>query len=779
MAGIGRQRRARTGRLLRGAAAVAVLAAWPAFAQQYSFNSVTIEGNQRIESGTILTYAGISRGQALSAGQLNDAAQRIRDSGLFESVEVVPQGNTLVIRVVEYPTVARISFEGNSELSDDDLAQLVQSQTRRVFSPSTAESDVAAITEAYAGIGRVNAVVTPAIIRQSDNRVDLVFQIAEGGVTEVERISFVGNRSFGDYRLRNILETRQAGILRALVGRDTFDPDRLALDRQLLADFYQSRGYADFAIQNVDVQLTQERDAYLVTYNIQEGQQFSFGNVTVTSDIPEADAAAFQAEVRLHAGQTYSPVLIEQDIARLERLATRMGINFLRVDPVITRDDRNLLLNVDFRLVRGERIFVERIDIEGNATTLDRVVRDQFTAVEGDPFNPRSIRESAERIRALGYFADADVQARQGSAEDQVVIDVNLTEKPTGSLSFGANFSSDNGFSLIASFAEENFMGRGQELKFDLSTGEQNRVLSFDFAEPQFLGRDLRFGLSLEYRETNSSYALYDTESFRFSPSLGFPVSENGRLSVFYAADYGNISNVQGPTFNDEVPPVMTDPGASQVIVNEAAQGGIWTNSLGYGYSWDNRRSGIEGNGGIVLRFGQEFGFGDSQFVKTTALASAETRVWHEDVTLRATLEGGALSYLDGNSRVTDRFFMGGRIMRGFEPGGIGPRDADTDDALGGNYYAVLRLETEFPLGLPEEYGISGGAFIDYGSLWDVGETYGANVLYDEFTPRTVVGLSLFWTTPIGPLRFNFTEALEAEEFDNTRGFDLTIQTSF
>lgn len=750
---------------LRGAGAVLLVAAWPAVAQQFSFSNIQVEGNARIDAGTILTSAGISRGQALSAAALNDAAQRIRQSGLFESVEVVPQGGTLIIRVVEYPTITRIAFEGNRSKRDAELATLVQSLPRHVFNPATAEADVAAITAAYAESGRVNAVVTPAIIRHNDNRVDLVFQIAEGGVSEVERITFVGNRSFGNYRLRNVLETRQAGLLRAIISRDTFSPDRINADRQMLTDFYRSRGFADFTVQNIDVQLTQERDGYLITYNIQEGQRFTFGNVSVTSDLPEVDAAAFRQVLNLRTGQSYSPVLIEQDIARIERLATRMGLNFVRVEPRITRNDRDLQLNVEFALVRGDRIFVERIDIEGNATTQDRVIRNQFTAVEGDPFNPRSIRESAERIRALGYFAGADVNARQGSAPDQVVIDVDVVEQPTGSLSFGANFSSDSGFSLLASFAERNFMGRGQTLNFDLSTGEQNRVLSFNFAEPNFLGRDLRFGTSLEYRTTNSNYALYNTETFRFSPSLAFPVSENGRLSVYYALTYGDIKNV--------------DPAASDIIQEEADIGGIWTNSIGYTYTYDTRRTGIDPNTGFVLRFGQEYGMGDASFIKTTALASTETRVWGENVTLRATFEGGYLHYMDGSSRVTDRFFMGSRIMRGFEPGGIGPRDGDTYDALGGNAYAVVRLETEFPLGLPEEYGITGGAFIDYGSLWEVGETWGEDVIYNDFTPRAVAGVSIFWKTPIGPLRFNFSEAIDAQEFDRPRSFDLTIATTF
>ena len=737
-----------------------------ASAQSYVFNAVQIDGNQRVEDGTILSFAGISRGTSVTAGELNDAVQRIRNSGLFENVDVTPRGRTLVISVVERPTVNRISVEGNTKVRDADLLSVVQSQARRVYSPDQAERDTTAISKVYASKGRINAIVRPSIILRSDNRVDLVFTVVEAGVTEIERISFVGNRFYSEGRLRRVLETKQAGILRAIISRDTFAEERIAFDRRALTDFYNSRGYVDFEIQNVDVALTRERDAYLVTFNVQEGQEFTFGNVTLISDIPEADAQVFRDELKLRTGAVYSPALVDREIARLERLALRLGLNFVQVDPRITRNDRDLALDIEFALVRGPRIFVDRIDIEGNNTTLDRVVRNQFRIVEGDPFNPRSIRESAERIRALGFFANANVEAREGSSANQVIIYVDVEEGNTGSLSFGANYNSDTGLGLVASFRQSNFLGRGQAVNVQLSTAETNRVFSFSFQEPQFLGRDLGFGLNLDYSTTDNENAFYDTETFRFKPSLTFPVSENGRLQLFYAYNYENITDE-----SDD---------ASQLIKDDADLGGIGSSSFGYGYSFDTRRTGLNTNAGVVFRFGQEFGFGDAQYIKTTALAAAETKVLNEEVTLRATIEGGYLDYTKGQSRITDRFFLGSRQMRGFEAGGIGPRDAVSDDALGGDVFAVARLEVEFPIGLPSEYGISGGAFIDYGSVWDIGRAVPADtVLYDDFTGRAVAGLSMFWDTPIGPLRFNFTETLDAQAFDKPKSFDVTISTSF
>ncbi len=385
-----------------------------AFAQNYSFSSVTVEGNDRVDAASILRFAQIQRGQALSAGALNDAYQRIVNSGLFEQVEIVPQGNTLLIRVKEYPTINIINFEGNRKLKDEILAKLTTSQARRVYSPAKAEADAAAIVDAYRKAGRIAATVDPKIIRRSDNRVDLVFEVTEGKTVEVERLAFVGNRAYSDRRLRQVLETKQAGLLRTLIQSDTFIAERLDLDKQLLKDFYLSRGYVDFQVLDTSSEVSRERDAFFLTFTVQEGQSFRFGNISAVSEVEGLDVAEFEALLKIRSGVTYSPAIVENNISRLEALALRKGLTFVAVEPRITRNERDGTLDVQFALIRGQKIFVERIDIEGNTTTLDQVVRRQFRTVEGDPFNPREVREFAERIRALGFFADAKIDAQQG-----------------------------------------------------------------------------------------------------------------------------------------------------------------------------------------------------------------------------------------------------------------------------------------------------------------------------------------------------------------------------
>jgi outer membrane protein insertion porin family len=751
-----------------GAATVSAPILSPAFAQVYSFSNVVVEGNVRVDPATILAYAGISRGEEVSAAALNDAYQRIANSGLFETVEVIPQGSTLLIRVAEYPVVNVISFEGNKRLKDEQLAELTQSEARRVYSPSVAESDAAAIAEAYRVSGRLAATVTPKIIRRSENRVDLVFEITEGRVVEIERLSFVGNRAFSDRRLRQVLETKQAGFLRSFIQRDTLVAERLTLDKQLLTEFYLSRGYIDFQVLDASADVSRERDGSFVTFTVREGLPYTVGKISTVSEIEGVDAAEFEAVQKIRTGQTYSPLLIDNNITRMENLALKKGLNFVRVEPRITRNDRGQAVDIEFAIVRGERVFVERIDIEGNATTLDQVIRRQFRTVEGDPFNPREIRQSAERIRALGFFSDAQVEAEPGSNPDQVVVNVDVEEQPTGSLSFGLTYSVSNGTGFNIGFSESNFLGRGQALSVNLNSGTDNQDSSFSFTEPALLGRDLSFSVGAFYRTSDNQAAAYDTRSIGVTTGLGFPLAEQSTLDVRLEFSEDKLFDYEGD---------------SPIITSEVARGAERTFSLGYVYEYDTRITGLNPKGGVLLRFGQDIAGlgGDAEYIKTTALALAETRILNEEVTIRAIFEGGAIAGIgDYQSRVTDRFFGNGKI-RGFEGNGIGPRDlgATDQDALGGNFFAVARFEADFPLGLPEEYGITGGAFLDVGSVWSLDNTAGVGTVDDSFIPRAVVGLSVFWNTPIGPLRFNFSHALKKEDYDKEQSFDLTISTRF
>ncbi len=684
---------------------------------------------------------------------------------------MVPQGNTLVIRVVERPVIGQISIEGNRRLSDENLSSLLKSVPRRVYVPATAEADAAAITAAYETRGNLAATVEPRIIRRSGNVVDLVFEVVEGRVTENARVSFVGNRDFSDRRLRRVLQTKQAGLFRMIFKSDTFIADRIEFDRTMLRDFYLSRGYVDFQVLDVTTELARERNATFITFQLQEGQQFRLGSLTASSQIPGVDASEFLRVGRLRSGVLYSPTLIENAITRMEGLATQKGLDFVRIEPVVTRDNRNLLLDIDFVLSRGPRVFVERIDIEGNQTTLDRVVRRQFRTVEGDPFNPREIRNAAARIRALNYFSTVDVNSREGSTPEQVIIGVDVEEQPTGSLGIGGSYSTDAGLGANLSFRETNFLGRGQTLQAQLDTTSDTRVAQLSFTEPALLGRDLSGTVSLFARRSERDNSKFNTENFGASLALGFPTGEYSRIQLRYTLEQKNVTSVA-----DDISPIIAADLGDRVI-----------SSVGYSFRYDTRTDGIDPTRGVLLTFGQDFAGvgGDVNYVRTTALASYRQQLRNEDYVLRATVEGGNLTMLGSeDSRITDRFFLSSSQLRGFKYRGVGPRDlgAPGDDALGGLNYVAARLEFGFPIGALDELGISGGLFLDTGSVWGLDNTNGADgpgSVDDSFHLRSAVGLSLFWDTALGPLTFNFSEPVMSEDYDKPSRFDISLTTRF
>jgi outer membrane protein insertion porin family len=739
-----------------------------AMAQDFSFSRIDVDGNKRIETSTIITYSGLVTDQVFGADDLNRAYQNILASGLFESVEVVPNGNRLVIKVNEFPTVNKIAFEGNRRINDTTLRAVVGMQPRRVFNPDKVDTDRAAIAQVYADQGRLAARVTPKIIRRSDNRVDVIFEIFEGAITEIERIGIVGNKVFSDRRLRRVLDTKQAGFLRLFVRRDTFLTDRIEFDKRLLTDFYNARGYIDFQINDVNAELTEENNAYFVTFNVREGQMFRFGNVTLTSERSDIDVKDFKIAISAETGDVYSPTLMEKNLSRLEARATQLGLDFVRVTPRVTRNDADLTLDVEFVLEQGERVFVERIDITGNTTTLDRVIRRQFRISEGDPFNPRLIREAAERIRVLDFFGNAGVNARAGTQPGQIIVDVEVEEQPTGSLQLGATYSGDNGFGVVIDYSERNFLGRGQTLSFAIRSGIDNQSYEFNFTEPEFLNPELGFNLGLSFGETDNQGAAYDTRNLDITPSLSFPLSEYSRLSV-----RGNVSATE-----------MLNPGTvGSIVENEITRGRLDNAGFGFTYRYDTRGVGLDPSSGIAVIYNQDFGgiAGDKgAFSKSTIRTIGERAIMNDDVVLRGVLEAGLLHHTGGSSRVTDRFFLPATVLRGFEFAGMGPRQRDgtINDALGGNKYTVAKFEVDFPLGLLEEYGMSGGAFYHAGNLWDTGAK-GDELLYDNGAWRHVVGATLYWTTPIGPLRFDFTRALKKETQDEERTFDMSIATRF
>ena len=728
---------------------------------------ILVIGNRRIEPATVISYLALGVGDPISDAALNDSVRRLFDTGLFSDAAVAVDGGQLVVRVAENPTINRIAFEGNSALSDDALLPNISSRPRRAFTRSRAEADVQVLTELYRRAGRYGTTIEPVIIEQPDNRVDLVFEIDESAVTGVNAISFIGNEVFSDRRLRKVIDTTESGIFSFALTSDIYDPDKLEFDKELLRRFYLSRGYADFTVQSAVAELAPDREGFFITFTISEGPLYSFGEQSVVTNAPGLDPAEFEALIVGAPGEQYDADIIERNIQRMIFLAGQRGFAFVDVRPRAVRDPEALTVGIVYELVEGARVYVERIDIEGNTRTLDRVIRRQFDIVEGDAFNSRDIEKARNKIRALGFFSKVDVATERGASDDRASVKVTVEEQSTGSLTFGLGFSTADGPVGEISITERNFLGRGQFVRTRLVVAGERQVVDFTFREPAFLDRDLEAGFNIYLRQQDrKSESSFKETNIGFVPSVAFPVSEFGRLSLNYRVSSDEIRDV--------------DSAASELI--KVDEGTAFTSSVGYSYSYDVRNDPLEPTAGFIASFGQDFAGvgGDSQYVRSVASVRGYRSLFSEDVVGSMTLAAGNITTFSDDLRITDRFFLGGDDFRGFARDGIGPRDLKTDDALGGNNYVVLRSEVTFPLGLPDSFGITGGVFADVGTLWGLDRvSAGGTTVDDGANLRASAGVSLFWDSGFGPLRINLATPLVKEDGDDTEFFRLTAGTRF
>ena len=729
--------------------------------------TVIIRGNRRIEVETILSYMQLPTDRAITAEDLNIAVRRLFDTGLFRDVQIVPSENQVIVEVDENPSISVIAFEGNDILRDEDLGQIIQLRPRLPFTRSGAEADAQAIIEVYRRTGRYGARVEPVIIERSDNRVDLVFEIDEGGVTGINSIDFVGNERFSDRNLRGVIETSESGFLDFLVSTDVYDPDRLEFDKELLRTYYLARGYADFSVLSAIAELAPDREGFFITFTVEEGEKYSFGPMAVLVSARGLDQEEFTALLPDDLeGDIYDASRIDDIANDLSDLAGQKGFAFVQVRPRADKNIEERIVSVIFEMVEGSRTVIERIDIEGNTQTLDRVIRREVSLIEGDIFDSRKIRLSRGEIRGLRYFRSVEIQTVDGSADDRAVLKIKVQEQSTGSLSLGIGFSSSAGPIGNVAITERNFLGRGQVVNIQVTATGDTQVYDFVFTEPRFLDRVLslssRFFFIQDDRTDTSSFSV---DSAGLSPLVGFPLAENLGLVLRYEflADIIDVNSSASPA-------IQGDDGARI------------TSSVGYKLTYDRRNDPVEPTGGYVVSFDQQLAGlgGASRFVKTRGLLKTWYGLFGDTVVASLELDSGVLFTIAKDSRITERFFLGGDSFRGFSDEGLGPRDITADDALGGNYYGVARFEVSFPIGLPEELGIFGGLFLDAGTLFGLDETsFGGTSITDTADFRASTGALMFLDTPLGPLQLSFAFPLLKKNFDETEFFRLSLGTRF
>ncbi|MDB9786245.1 outer membrane protein assembly factor BamA [Amylibacter sp.] len=734
-----------------------------AYAQESLVSSIVVEGNERIEKRTIINIADIYDGKNYSRAQINSALQRLKASSYFKNVNITLANGILKINVNENPTINSINFEGNRSLTDDNLLELISSKTRQTLLISKTEKDADQIASAYADTGRISARIIPKIIELSDNRVDLIYEIKEGRITEIEKITFVGNRKFSDTRLRGIIATKQAGLFRRLFQSDTYIEDRLEYDKDVLRDFYINRGFIDFDV-STSVELTRNKDAFLINYSLLEGQKYDFGKITFDKKNISLDLNDLNDLNKISENSSFDQRKITKLMLGIEIYLSKLGINFVEPQPIITRDDINKLMNIEIKFIETDKIFVERIEVEGNSTTIDEVIRLKFDFVEGDPFDKRKVQEAVDRIRGLGFFSSVETSTREGSSSEKIIIEVKLTEKPTGSLGIGAGYNSSDGTVFTFNINERNFLGKGQTLDFAISSSQIEKELILGLEDPSFLGRNLLAGISLGQKTTTPALTPLKSEKVFLAPKIGFPLSGDSTLTATYKYDDDKVkltsaSGVVSPLIAADI----GDKKKSAIIL---------------AYRLDKTNSVVSPTSGFKFDIMQEINGigGDVSYQKSKLDFKTYSTFLRDDIILSSNLSSGII--IGDDADISNRFFLGGDKLKGFRNQGIGPFDKTYLAPLGGKFFTSVNLEGSFPIGVPEEYSIFGGVFFNAGSLWGLENTDSGRI-DDSSNIRAAAGVSIFWDTLIGPLRFNFSRPLKKETYDVIENFRFTVDTRF
>lgn len=726
--------------------------------------SIVVEGNERIEAETVRSYLSISAGDPFDGRAVNQALKSLFATGLFADVTIRREGRALVVRVVENPIVNRVAFEGNSKIKDAQLEAEVQLKPRIVYTRPRVQSDVQRILEIYRRSGRFAATIDPKVIPLEQNRVDVVFEIDEGPVTGVRQISFVGNKEFSDSELRSAIVTRESAWYRFFSSDDTYDPDRLTFDRELLRKFYLSEGYADFRVISAIAELTRDREDFIITFTVEEGERYDFGKIDVESKLKDVNVETLRPLLTTAEGDTYNADEVEKSIQALTDAVGNLGFAFVDIEPAINRDRENKRIDLTYQIAEGPRVYVDRIDIVGNVRTLDKVIRREFRLVEGDAFNAAKIRRSRDRIRSLGFFEKVDVTADPGESADRSVITVGVEEKSTGELSFGVGISSLDGPLADVSITERNLLGRGQDLKLGLTVSGRRQEADISFTEPYFLDRNIAAGFDIFRRTTDfQDESSFDEENLGFALRGGYSITEDLSHNVNYRLSFDELNDVPD--------------NASRFI--QAQEGASTKSSIGHSLLYDKRDSRIDTREGYYAGIGQEFAGvgGNVQYFQQTARAGYFYPLgddWVASVTGRA---GYMIGLFGDDVRINDRFFLGGSSLRGFESSGVGPRDITTDDALGGNVFYATTIEFTTPIRIIQDVDLRGSIFTDFGSLFTVDDE-GPEVV-DISNPRAAAGIGFAYVSPFGPIRVDFAQAFLKEGFDKTELFRFSFGTRF
>jgi len=770
--------------LLGGSALVApgVARAQAAAAQQGAVQRIIVVGNERIEQSTILSYLPIGVGDTVDPARIDLALKALFRTDLFSDVKVGLSDGDLTIQVVENPIINRVVFEGNSGLKEDKLRDEITVRPRGIFTRAKVQSDVQRIIELYRRSGRISAAVTPKIVELPQKRVDLIFEISEGEKSGVLGVNFLGNVEFSDNDLRDVVVTEESAWYRFFSNNANYDPDRLEYDKEQLRKHYRNRGFYDFRVISAVAELSSARNGFAVTYTLEEGPRYRFGKISVETELKKLDTAVLTQLVPIRSGDLYEDERIETATDALTFAAGAAGFASVDVRPRYVADPATRTVNVVFQVNEGPRVYVNRIDIIGNTQTLDHVIRRELNLVEGDAYNRALVDRSENNLKALGFFKEVTIEETPTANADRTDLLVTVEEQATGELTFSAGYSSVDQLMIDLGITQRNFRGRGQDARARVSWGSYRQQLDFSFTEPRFLDRNLRAGVDLYYFVYDlSDYSSYRTTSLGTNLRIGFPLTADAFMTMRYVLREDDV----------DVPSIFCDPTQQQVSQTLCDQRGRYTTSLlGYQVTLDRRNDPVRPTRGFFVSLAQDLaGLGGDVNYLRSELEGGWYYGFNKDFVLSLSGSAGYIgSWGDDVIRINDRFYKGGNSFRGFRVAGIGPRDISfgRSDALGGEAFAIGSAELTIPTFIPQQYGIRASVFTDVGTLGILDDKIKTGAdgqpipgIYDDLSLRASAGLSVFWRSPMGPIRFDFSQILQREDYDRVETFRFSQTTKF
>ena len=745
-----------------GTFATALLCGVSAASASVYVQDIKVEGLQRVEPETVLSYVDVQKNSITDEAKLDTALKQLYSTGLFNDVSLnVNSSGVLMIKVEENPVINKVLFDGNDKVDDDMLTSEVKLAPRSMYSRAKVQEDVRRILEVYKRTGRYAAVVEPQIIKRDQNRVDLIFKVDEGPLAVIDKINFVGNHRYDHDDLQEVIMSKESRWYRIFSSSENYDAEKTNYDKELLRRFYLKRGYADFRVVSAVAELSPDHKSFVLTYVLDEGKRYRISNIDIVSAIADVNPDDFRSYVEFEVGDWYNNEKVEKTITALTDELGKKGFAFVDVNPELIKDTETGDLNVIFHINEGDRVFIDRINISGNTRTYDEVIRREFRIEEGDAFNVSKIKDSRRNVENLDYFSKVDIDTAPKDA-NKADLNVKVEEKSTGYFNVGIGYSTVNGATVRAGVTENNFRGLGQRLSLDAGVSQRSQDYNLSFTEPYFIGRRLRAGFDLFRTEED-----YQDESSYDSSTTG------GRLRMGWNYTDDLSQQVRYTLRNDEISHVGSS--ASKYIKDE--EGKYVDSSVGQTIVYDKRDSYISPKDGYYLSFGNDLAGagGDEKYLKFDAKAYRYYTL-ADYYTFKFFANAGYITGYGGKDvRLSNRYYLGGMTLRGFDVAGIGARDKYTKDALGGNWMVYTGGEVSFPIGL-DEVGIKGRTFVDMGMLGKPDNMNSADVDYSS-SPRVAAGFGFQWLSPMGQIDIDFGFPLVKEKYDETQVFRLNFGT--